>query len=92
VRLCAGGYVLTQHQSRDTETDDQRDTRDGSSGRPGALLQISYFPANLQYTIFYNIIWGLGEDDKKVRSFSGDTFILCGFCRKLSGTSVLNYS
>ncbi len=38
-----GGSVLTQHQTRDTETDGQRNPRDGSSGQPCALLEISYF-------------------------------------------------
>jgi hypothetical protein len=56
-----GGSVLTQHQSRDTEMDSQRNTHNGSLGWPCALLQISYFTANLQYTIFYNIILGLGK-------------------------------
>ncbi len=37
------GSVLTQHQSRDSEMDSQLNTRDGSLGRPGALLEISYF-------------------------------------------------
>jgi hypothetical protein len=56
-----GGSVLTQHQSRDTEMDGQHNTRDGSSGRPGALLEISYFADELQYVIFYIIIWVWGR-------------------------------
>ncbi len=44
------------------ETDGQHNTRNESSGWPGALLQISYFTSNLQYTIFYNIILGLGKE------------------------------
>jgi hypothetical protein len=56
-----GGSVLTQQQSHDMETDIQHNTRDGSSGRPSTLLQISYFIAKLQYTIFYNIILELGK-------------------------------
>ncbi len=40
--------VLTQHQSHDTEMDGQRNTHDGSSGRRGALLEISYFSGELQ--------------------------------------------
>jgi hypothetical protein len=59
--MCRGGSVLTLHQSHDMETDSQRNTCDGSSGQPGTLLQISYFTANMQYTIFYNIILGLGK-------------------------------
>ncbi len=35
--------------------------RNASSGRPGALLEISYFPGALQYIIFYNIILGMGK-------------------------------
>jgi hypothetical protein len=48
VPLCAGGSVLTQRQSYDKETNGQHDTHDRSSGQPGALLQISYFTADLQ--------------------------------------------
>jgi hypothetical protein len=55
------GSVLTQHHPLDTETDGQCNTHNRSLGPPGALLQISYFTANLQYTIFYNIILGLGK-------------------------------
>jgi hypothetical protein len=56
-----GGSVLTQHQSRDTEMDSQRNSRNGSSGRPGALLEISYFRGELQYIIFYTINLCLGK-------------------------------
>jgi hypothetical protein len=34
---------------------------DGSSCKPGVLLEISYFTGVLQYLIFYNIIFGLGK-------------------------------
>jgi hypothetical protein len=40
------------------------DTRDRSSGRSGLLLKMSYFTANLQYTIFYNIVLGLRKMTK----------------------------
>ncbi len=43
------------------EMDGQGNTCGGLSGLPGALLQISHFTANLQYTVFYNIILGLGK-------------------------------
>jgi hypothetical protein len=56
-----GFLVLTPHQSRDTETDGQRNTRNGSSVRHGTLLEISYFTSQLQCVIFYNIILGLGK-------------------------------
>jgi hypothetical protein len=56
-----GGSILTQHQSRDMETDGQRYTCDESSGQPSALLEISYYTSKLQYIIFYNIILGLGK-------------------------------
>jgi hypothetical protein len=52
--------VLTQHQSRDKETDGQCNTRNRSPGRPGALLEISYFTGELQYVIF-DIVYGLGK-------------------------------
>jgi hypothetical protein len=38
-----GGLVPTQHQSHDTEKDGPCNTCDGSSGGPGALVEISYF-------------------------------------------------
>jgi hypothetical protein len=63
------GSVLTQHQSRDTEMDGLRNTCDGSSGQPGALLQTSYFTVNLQYTIFYHFIFGLGKTTKSQDRF-----------------------
>ncbi len=63
-----GGSVLTQHQPHDTEMDGQCNTHDGSSGRPGALLEIEYFTdefaVHSQYTIFHNIIFGFGEDNE----------------------------
>jgi hypothetical protein len=43
VSVPAGGSVLTQHKPRDLETHGQHKTRDGLSGLPGTLLQISYF-------------------------------------------------
>jgi hypothetical protein len=56
-----------QYQNRKitgTEKDGQSNTCDGSSGRPSALLKISYFTVNLQYMIFYIIILGLGKKTK----------------------------
>jgi hypothetical protein len=53
--------VLTQYQTHDTETDGQCNTPDGSSDRPDALLEISYYTDKLQYIIFNNIILGLGK-------------------------------
>jgi hypothetical protein len=58
IYTCRGeGSVLTQHQSRDTETDGQRTTRDWSSGRPSAQLEDSLgisqgVTANLCTTFF----------------------------------------
>ncbi len=43
------------------ETDGQCNTRDGSSGWPSALLEISYFTGELQYVIFHDNILGLGK-------------------------------
>jgi hypothetical protein len=40
------------------EADGQCNIPDGSSGQPGALIEISYFTSELQYVIFY-IILGL---------------------------------
>jgi hypothetical protein len=59
----AGGRAqfFTQHQSHETETDSQRNTCDGSSGQPGAPLEISYFTGKLKYIIFYNTTLGLGK-------------------------------
>jgi hypothetical protein len=59
--MCGEGLSSPQHQSLDKETDGRCDTCDGLSGQPTSLLKISYFTANLQYTIFYNIILGLGK-------------------------------
>ncbi len=75
--LCVGGggSVLTQHQSRDTETDQSTPYCDGSSGRHGTLLQISYFTANLQYTIFYKIILGLGKSTNSQDRFPAIQYI-----------------
>ncbi len=55
------GSVLTQHQSHKTETDGHRNTRDGSPGWPGALLEISNLTGEVQYVIFYNLTLGLGK-------------------------------
>jgi hypothetical protein len=57
-----GGSVLTQHQSRDTETGyGQHNTHDGSSGRPSALLEISCFTRECSTPNFTIIILGLGK-------------------------------
>ncbi len=56
-----GGLVLTQHQSGDTEMDGQRNTRDRSSGRPGALLEISYLTGECSTSHFTIIFGGLGR-------------------------------
>jgi hypothetical protein len=56
-----GGSVLTPHQSCDMETDGQHSTRNGSSGQPSALPEMSYFTGMSKYVIFYNIILGLGK-------------------------------
>ncbi len=64
--MCGGGGQGAQFspnisQSCDKETDGQHNTCGGSSGRPSALLQSSYFTANQQNRIYYNIILGLGK-------------------------------
>jgi hypothetical protein len=60
--LRGGGSVLTQHQSRDKETDGQHDTRHGSSGRPSALLKMSCFSSSCSTPkICTMIILGLGK-------------------------------
>jgi hypothetical protein len=59
---CRGGLVPIQHQSCDMETDGQCTTRDGSSARPGTLLENSYF----RWIAVRNILWHYlqsGEDD-----------------------------
>jgi hypothetical protein len=56
-----GGSVLTQHQSHDPEMDSQCNTRDGSSGRPGTVLEISYFTDGFAVHNILNIILGLGR-------------------------------
>jgi hypothetical protein len=65
--------------------DGQCDTRDRSSGGPVTQLQISYFIANLQYTIFYNII-GTEEDDKTARIDSRRYKKINVYCSKTSLT------
>jgi hypothetical protein len=70
-----GGSVLTQHQSRDIEKDGQCNTRNGSSGRPSALLEILYITGDQQYVIFYNIILGMGKTTNEPGSIPGDTIL-----------------
>ncbi len=61
---------LSSHPSpvTDTETDSQCKTRDGSSGWPSALLEISYFTGIFyRWTVVRNILqhyFGSGEDDE----------------------------
>jgi hypothetical protein len=57
----AGGSVLTQHRSRDTESDGQHNTHDESPGRPGRLLEISYFTGEQQYIMFTTLFWVWGR-------------------------------
>jgi hypothetical protein len=59
-----GGSVLTQHQSHDTETDNQRYTSDGSSGRPGAQLQIWYFTGEFAVHNILQYYFVTGEDNE----------------------------
>ncbi len=61
---CAGGGGLSSHPTPDMETEGQRNIRDGSSGRPGALLQISYFTPTLAVHDILQYYFGTGEDDK----------------------------
>ncbi len=67
--LCegGGGSVKTQHQTIDRKQTVNATLNNGSSGRPGALLQLSYFTMNLHF--------GTGEDDKKPGSIPCDTII-----------------
>ncbi len=58
------GLVLTQHQSRDTEMDGQRNTRYGSSGQLSALLEMSYFTDKFAVRNILQYFFGSGEDDK----------------------------
>jgi hypothetical protein len=59
-----GGSVLTHYLITWLETDGQLGTRDGSSGRPGALLEIS-FPTKNSSTPYSNIhtVFVTGEDE-----------------------------
>jgi hypothetical protein len=58
VPIPAGGHsVFTQHQSRDTETDE-------SSGQSGALLEISYFTDEFAFRNILPYYFGTGEDDE----------------------------
>jgi hypothetical protein len=66
-----GGLVLTQHQPRDSETDGQRNTPNGSSGQPGALLEISYFTGKCSTQYFTTIILGLGKTTNSKDRFAG---------------------
>ncbi len=59
-----GGSVLTQHQSHDIETDGQHNTPDESSGRPGALLEISYFTNEFAVRNIVQYYFGSEEDDE----------------------------
>jgi hypothetical protein len=59
-----GGLALTQHHSCDTETDDQHNTRDGSSEQPGARLQISYFTDKFAVNNILLYLFGTGEDNE----------------------------
>ncbi len=69
-----GGSVLTQHQSCDMETDGQRDTCHGSSGRPGALLKFFLFlQIAAVHQIFYNYYFGIGEDNQQPGLIPSDT-------------------
>ncbi len=52
------------HQSRDTETESPCNTQDGLSGRPGSLLQISYFTDEFAVHSILKHYFGTGEDDE----------------------------
>jgi hypothetical protein len=70
------GSVLAQHQSRDSETDNHCNTRDGSSDRPRALLQISFFFSRICSTQYFTILfWGWGRR-RTARINSGDTILV----------------
>jgi hypothetical protein len=57
-----GGFGLTHHQSRDTETDGQHNTcDDGLSGCPSALLEISFFKGECSTPYFTINILCLGK-------------------------------
>jgi hypothetical protein len=51
----------------------QRNTRHGSSGRPGALLQISYVTGEFALHNFLEYYFGTGKDDELLGSIPGDT-------------------
>ncbi len=73
------------------ETNGQRKTRDGSSGRPGALLEISYFTDGFAVCNILQHYFGSGEGDKWPGSIPKNTSI----CRtiwvwlKISGTPLI---
>jgi hypothetical protein len=53
--------------------DGQRNTLNGSSGRPGALLQIYNFAEEFAVHNILQYYFGTGEDDEKPGSIPGDT-------------------
>ncbi len=65
-----GGSVLTHYLITWLETDGQLGTRDGSSGRPGALLEIS-FPILNSSTPYLNIyiVFVTGEDEYSLYNY-----------------------
>jgi hypothetical protein len=58
--------------------DGQLSTRDGSSGRPGALLEI-YFPTKNSSTPYLNIyiVFVTGEDEYSRYNYRRYTYIIC---------------
>jgi hypothetical protein len=75
-KIILSNQILNNRVNRTTENE-QKAERIRKNRSPGALLKVSYFIADLQYTIFifYNIILGLGEDDIKLGSIPGDTIL-----------------
>jgi hypothetical protein len=59
-----GGSFLSKHQSHDIEADGQCNTHDGSSGKSGTLLQISYFTDKFAVHNILQYYFGTGEDNK----------------------------
>jgi hypothetical protein len=64
-------YTCIQHQTRDTETDSQRNTHDGSSGWPGALLENSIFYRWIAVCNILHILLGLGKTTNSQDRFPG---------------------
>jgi hypothetical protein len=64
-------YTCTQHQRRDTETEGQRNTHDGSSGRPSALLENSIFYRWIAVCNILHILLGLGKTTNSQDRFPG---------------------